>query len=156
MFIEQSNTSTLNQQWDTVIMFWVSVPVLSEQMHEVDPKVSIDSRFLTRTFFLAILFAVKANYIVTAATTPSGTFATNTPIAIIKLDKASYPQTNPKMKKITASVKAMYETYLMNKFISFDNVEDPDIAEDAKVAICPITVLSPVSNTKPTPDPTVH
>ena len=107
MFIEQSNTSTLNQQWDTVIMFWVSVPVLSEQMHEVDPKVSMDSRFLTRTFFFAILFAVKANYIVTAATTPSGTFATSTPIAIIKLDRASYPQTNPKMKNIIASVKAM-------------------------------------------------
>lgn len=61
------------------------MPVLSEQMQVVDPKVSIDSKFLTKTFFLAIYFAVRANYIVTATTTPSGTFETNTPTAMIKL-----------------------------------------------------------------------
>ena len=107
MLIEQSNTSKLNQQWDTVIMFWVSVPVLSEQIQVVDPKVSIDSRFLTKTFFLAIYLAVRASWIVTAATTPSGTFATSTPIAIMKLVKASYPQINPRIKNAIASVKAI-------------------------------------------------
>lgn len=43
----------------TVILFWVRVPVLSEQMVEVDPKVSTDSKFLTKTFFLAIFLEVK-------------------------------------------------------------------------------------------------
>ena len=40
-----------NHMWATVILFWVRVPVLSEQMHEVEPKVSTASRFLTRQFW---------------------------------------------------------------------------------------------------------
>ena len=40
-----------NHMWPTVILFWVKVPVLSAQMHEVEPKVSTASRFFTRQFF---------------------------------------------------------------------------------------------------------
>lgn len=76
-------------------------------MHEVDPSVSIDSRFLTSTFFQAICLAVSASWIVTAATTPSGTFATITPMAIMKFARMVYPLMNPRMKKIIASVKAI-------------------------------------------------
>lgn len=48
-----------NHRWATVILFWVRVPVLSEQMMEVEPSVSTASRFLTRQFFFAIRFAVS-------------------------------------------------------------------------------------------------
>jgi len=57
---------------------------LSEQIHEVDPRVSTDSRFLTRTILLAILFAVRARDTVTVARRPSGTLATIIPMANIK------------------------------------------------------------------------
>jgi hypothetical protein len=64
----------------TVILFWVSVPVLSEQMTDVDPRVSTASKFLTKQFLAAILFAVSDKQTVTVARIPSGTFATMIPI----------------------------------------------------------------------------
>lgn len=45
----------------TDIWFVVSVPVLSEQMTEVHPKVSTDGRLLTIAFFLAILLVPRNN-----------------------------------------------------------------------------------------------
>lgn len=46
----------------TVILFWVRVPVLSEQMVDVLPSVSTASRFLTKQFLDAILLAVSVKH----------------------------------------------------------------------------------------------
>ena len=51
-----------NHMWATVIRFWVRVPVLSEQMVDVDPKVSTASRFFTKQFFLAMRLAVRVRH----------------------------------------------------------------------------------------------
>ena len=62
---------------------------MSEQMQDVEPNVSTDSKFLTKTFFYAIFLAVRAKHTVTVTNSPSGTLATIIPIIKIKLVIAS-------------------------------------------------------------------
>jgi hypothetical protein len=49
-------------------------------MQEVDPRVSTDYKFLTKTLLRAILCAAKAIHTVTVMRRPSGTLATIIPI----------------------------------------------------------------------------
>jgi len=65
----------------TVILFWVRVPVLSEQMQLVEPRVSTLSSALTRTFLEAMLLAMMVSETVTHSSKPSGILATIIPIS---------------------------------------------------------------------------
>lgn len=94
------------------------MPVLSEQIQVVDPKVSTDSKFLTRIFFLAILFAVNASETVTVTRRPSGTLATIIPIVNTKHKMIGYDQAIPRKKNTIPSMMAIIEMYLTNFDIS--------------------------------------
>ena len=67
-------------KFSTVIIFYVKVPVLSEQIQLVDPRVSTDSKFLTKTFLVLSFLAATDKVIVIVARSPSGTLATIIPI----------------------------------------------------------------------------
>lgn len=135
-------------------MFWVKVPVLSEQIQEVEPSVSTAYKFLTKTCLSASLLAVIAREIVIQAKSPSGTLATKIPIPKIKHYKALYlTTTKARTKKTTPrliAITVMIKTNLSNSIRRGDLWLPP---EAAKSAIWPIIVFAPMLITIPLPLP---
>jgi len=72
------------QTLQTDIWLVVRVPVLSEQMIDVQPSVSTDGRLRTIAFFLAIRRVPSARHVVMTAGRPSGIAATASATAILK------------------------------------------------------------------------
>ena len=68
----------------TDILLVVRVPVLSEQMTVVAPRVSTEGRERTIAFFLAIFMVPRARQVVMTAGRPSGMAATASATAILK------------------------------------------------------------------------
>lgn len=62
----------------------VNVPVLSEHITVVQPKVYTLGNFLTIAYFLAIYLVPKAKHVVITAGNPSGIAATAKATAILK------------------------------------------------------------------------
>ena len=79
-FLNSSNSSKFDNSLDEfnvqsltiVILLIVKVPVLSEQITAVEPKVSTEGNFLISAFFLVIFFTPIERTIVTIAVNPSG------------------------------------------------------------------------------------
>lgn len=91
-------------------MFYVKVPVLSEQMADVEPNVSTDYKFFTRTYLYDILSAAKAMQTVTVIKSPSGTLATMIPIMNAILTVIGYPYIKLIIKKVNPAETAITET----------------------------------------------
>merc|ERR1719309_540130 len=86
---DTSNSSKLDSSLNVNIlqmdiMLVVRVPVLSEQMTEVQPRVSTDGKDRTMAFFAAILRVPRARQVVMTAGRPSGMAATAKATAILK------------------------------------------------------------------------
>ena len=143
--------------FSTVILFWVRVPVLSEQMHEVDPSVSTASRFFTRTCLSASLLAVMEREMVMQARRPSGTLATRIPIPKMMHWSALYLTTRrARMKKTAPSEMAMtvmMSTNLSNYILKGERWFPPVAARSA---IWPMTVFAPMLITIPLPEPSLQ
>ena len=73
----------------TCILFCVRVPVLSEQITLLLPKVSTAGSFLIIVFFLAIFVTPIESIIVTIAGSPSGIAATASPTEVINISTGS-------------------------------------------------------------------
>ena len=82
---------------------------MSEQIQEVDPRVSIDYKFLTSMYLVAILLAVIARETVTVDKRPSGTLATMIPMANTRFLTISKPYCHPKKRKVIPRTKAIPE-----------------------------------------------
>lgn len=68
----------------TVILFTVNVPVLSDQITVVHPRVSHDDNSLIIAFLAASFLDPNANHVVITAGRPYGMAATASEIAILK------------------------------------------------------------------------
>ena len=79
----------------TVILFWVSVPVLSEQITPAQPRVSTAGSFLTMARRFAMRPTPRASTMVTMAGRPSGMAATARDTAVRNMSSIPRPWSRP-------------------------------------------------------------
>ena len=97
----------------------VKVRVLSVQIIEVLPNVSAEANFLTNPFFFKILCMPRARITVIATGNPSGTAATATAIAIIKISLNSTPVIMPSKRIIRQTIVIIRLIILEKRLIFF-------------------------------------
>ena len=93
--------------WRAVIWFSVRVPVLSEQIADVEPSVSTDRRRLTIAPFAASACVPSESIVVTTAGSPVGIAAIARLIAITKISSKSSPRASPSSTTSASAMPAM-------------------------------------------------
>ena len=137
----------------TVILFWVNVPVLSEHITDVHPKVSTAGSFLTKAFLLSILDTPSARATVTIAASPSGIAATAKDTPSINISPISLPLIMPSTVT-TAHITRHITTSTFPSESSFSLSGDFSSSIFwRRSAILPISVFIPISKTLNRPLP---
>ena len=133
----------------TVISFCVRVPVLSEQITFVQPKVSTAESFLTKAFSFAIFCTATASDSVTAGNSPSGMNATTIPSANRKDCIQGSPTANTAMRKNTSPMpKAISAICFVKMLSSFCKGDSPFFVSCVRRAILPNSLSIPVDTTR--------
>lgn len=131
------------------IWFFVSVPVLSEQMTDAEPRDSTISARFTMTFFFARPLAARPSSDVTVAGRPWGMFATMMPMneftrTLMTTDFLILPSSAPLARPMIVSTMAMEMARMpMNctkRCTSTYIVVFADFSPEARFAIVPIMV----------------
>ncbi len=89
----------------TVIWFWVSVPVLSEQMTVTLPSVSTADSLRMMARRCAMRETPMARVTVSAAGKPSGIMATASAMAAVKVSTTDCPRRTPTAKVAAANAR---------------------------------------------------
>lgn len=141
-----------------VISPFVSVPVLSEQMTVVAPKVSAEVSLLIIAFRFASSRAPRANEIVTTAGSPSGTADTAKATAVMKFSISVPGLAGSKTSRIKIAKHAMMiiipSFFAKLSSLSFSGVSSSSTACTIS-AIFPNSVFMPVDVTTAFPRPYV-
>ena len=138
-----------------VILFRVSVPVLSEQMAETDPKVSTDGSRLTIAFWAASTRVPIEYMVVTTAGIPVGIAEIARAMPAVKITMKSFPCTKPIIsisRKVTPARLAMMMVSRSSCF--WRGVLSASVLL-SRSAILPISVPMPVVVTIISPRPRV-
>lgn len=139
----------------TVIWFWVSVPVLSEQITVVLPRVSMAFIFLTSTFFLYIVWTHSASVMVTTAGNHSGIAETARLIEVNNISSQGKCLNIPTTKIIAQIIKIIIPSCIHNVLSFFWSGVVPSSVSCTMVAIFPSSVCIHVSVTTPVAFPVV-
>ena len=145
----------LPEKATAVILFWVRVPVLSEQITPVLPKVSTAGMCRTMARCLASLLTPMASTMVTTAVSPSGMAATPRLTAMRNISNGSLCWSSPsrKMTPHTASTPSP-RSFPVSFSRSCSGVWGAS-SRAIIPAIFPTAVSMPVAATTPAPAPAV-
>ena len=141
-----------------VISFLVSVPVLSEQMTEVDPSVSTDDSFFTIARWAAIRCTPSASTTDKIAGNPSGTAATAIDTPSSNTFTTSCPDCTLEVTSTAETTTAAIPTTASpskrpSRAISCCSGVGSSTVRASSPAMCPISVRIPVAVTTARPTP---
>ena len=150
---DRSRTRSSANTRRTVISFFVSVPVLSEQITDVLPSVSTIGRRRTRALRLTIRRTPMASEIVTTAGSASGTTATASAIPNMNISSAGRPRARPITTTSATTMRAAFASVPPRRSrFSWRGVRPASTVSTIR-AIRPNSVDMPVATTTAWPRP---
>ena len=135
----------------TVILFSVSVPVLSEQITSAQPRVSTECSRRISAFFLSIRETASPSEIVITAVSPSGIAATERESPVRNISNAGSPRKIPVSVTTRQMIMHPAAMYLLKTPRRFCRGVCSAFVSRKSPAILPICVSIPVSVTANSP-----